>query len=386
MSLFAQHGYGKGDKLERLGNSHAIDGVILSPADEGAAALRQTARDLRLYDVTTLLDPQTYVYAIPDAVARSHEENGLDFGTISWGSLTTADVGGHAASVVAVNEQMGTDGPIIAPGPRQLSFADPWTPFAFQYARATLEVAQGRPVLASLIIEEAGLGDWSAIEQWLDMATTLDVAGFYIVVGRHGNYPSAWDGALLANLGRLVYRLAVLNDYHVIVGYSDIAGLVSIAVGAEAIASGWSYRQRHFLAERWIPRRGGQPASPRVTAIGLMAPLLAVGEGQAASRSARGDRVIDDPLLRRRIATDPASWTNPEAQMQFLETLSSLVGDLEALRSAAERVAQLQDLVARSRSLATDLARDGVHVDAVHRSTLAAIASATETIQKAERL
>lgn len=384
MSLFAQHGYGKADKLNTLGANGHITGVVLSPADEGWDGLRQTVGDMHARGVTTLLDPQTYVYSIPGALARCHDEYALNFGPISWGSLTAADVQRHVDAAIAANNGLGTDGPIVAPSPRQLSFADPWTPFALQYARATMEASAGRPVLGSVVIEEAGLGDWAAIEQWLDVATTLDVAGYYLIIGRRGTYPAAWDTTSLTNLLRLIYRLAVLNEYRIVVGYSDISALATVAIGADAIASGWNYRQRHFLTDRWVPQGGGQRAIPRVTSLGLLAPLLALGEGEAAARSAIGDRVIDDLNLRSRIANYAASWTNPEAQVQYIEILAALVRDIGAQGTAALRLDRVAVLVAEARTLASDLIRAGVRVDAVHTTNLASIAAAVGAARQQE--
>lgn len=383
MTFYVQHGYGKADKLNRLGGAGRIGGVILSPADEGWDTMRQTVRDMRTRGVATLLDPQTYAYSIPDAVARCHDEFGLDFGPLTWGSLTAADVDRHVAAVIAANDGLGIDGPVIAPTARQLSFADPWTPFALQYARA-VRAATDRPILASVVIEESGLGDWTAVEQWLDIATTLDVAGFYLIVGRRGAYPAAWDTGLLVNLLRIVYRLAILNEFEVLVGYADIAGLAALAMGADAIASGWSYRQRHFLSERWIPRRGGAQAIPRVTSVGLMASILAVGEGQAASRSALAARVIPDATLRARIDRDAGGWSNPEAQVQYLEALSALVREIEADGDTSQRVNRLVAMVADARTLIRDLAVAGVRVEPVHTTSLVAMGNALTTARGLE--
>ena len=385
MTLYAQHGYGKADKLDILSAAGRIDGVVLSPADEGSDALARTVRDSNESGISTLLDPQTYVHSIADAVARCHGDHGLAFAPTTWGSLSAIDIQGQARAVVDANDRIGTRGPIIAPGPRQLSFADPWTPFAHQYARATLAETT-RPVLASLVIEEAGLGDWNAVEQWLDTATTLDVAGFYVVIGRHGAYPIAWDTTLLANLLRLIYRLGILNDYTIGVGYADISGLAAIAAGATWIGSGWSYRQRQFVTERWIPRRGGQQAIPRVTSYGLLAPLLGLGEGQASARSALGDRVLPDPQLRRRIITNPDGWSNPEAQIQYLETLSVLVAQVEGFGSIADRIEGLQENVARARALTLELSRAGVRIDTVHTTSLVAISGALASLRRLETI
>jgi hypothetical protein len=383
VTLYAQQGYGKADKLNRLGSAGHIGGVVLSPADEGWDTMRQTVRDMRARGVETLLDPQTYVYSIPDAVARCHDEFGLDFGPLTWGSLTAAEVDRHVAAVIAANDGLGVDGPIIAPTARQLSFADPWTPFALQYARA-VRAATAKPTLASVMIEESGLGDWSAVEQWLDIATTLDVDGFYLIVGRRGAYPTAWDTGLLVNLLRIVYRLAILNEFKVMLGYADMSGLAAVAVGADALASGWSYRQRHFLSERWIPRKGGAQAIPRVTSLGLMASILAVGEGEATSRSALAAQVIPDSTLRGRIDRDAGGWSNPEAQVQYLEVLSALVRDIEGQGGPTERLDRLATMIANARSMIRDLAVAGVRVEPVHTTSLVALGSALTTARGLE--
>jgi hypothetical protein len=384
MSFFVQHGYGKADKLHRLADRGHITGAILSPADETRSTLAQTVRDMRARGIATGLDPQTYVYSITGAVARCHDEFGLDFGPLNWGSLDARAVARHVASVVEANRQLAIDGPTIAPTVRQLSFADPWTPFAIQYARETLSAAAPQTVFASLLIEEAGLSDWTAIRQWLDVATTLDVAGFYIVFGRRGNYPTAWDSGLLTNALRLVYRLAVLNEFRVWVGYADAWGLGAIAMGADVMASGWSYRQRNFVAERWVPAGGGSAASPRVTSQTLLSPLLAIGEADVACRSTQAADVLDDPFLRRRIADAAASWTNPEGQVQHLETLSRLTAEIEAAGDVASRLDLLASRLNSSTNLMQSLSREGVALAGVHGRAIASIATAIGNARRAE--
>jgi hypothetical protein len=383
VTLYAQQGYGKADKLNRLGDAGKVGGVVLSPADEGWDTMRQTVRDMTARGVASVLDPQTYVYTIPDGFARCHDEFGLAFGPMTWGSLTAADIDRHVAAVIAANDGLGVNGPVIAPTARQLSFADPWTATAFQYGRA-LKAATAKPTLASVVIEQAGLGDWTAIEQWLDIATTLDVAGFYLVIGRQGSYPTAWDTGLLANFMRLVYRLAVLNDYRIIVGYTDVSGLAALAMGAEAIASGWSYRQRHFLSDRWVPKKGGAHAIPRVTSLGLMASILAIGEGESSARSALAGQVLPDVALRRRIDRDAAGWSNPEAQLQYLDALSDLVRAVEAVPDASGRLDRLGAMVAQARVLIRDLLADGVRIDPVHTTSLVALGNAITTARREE--
>jgi hypothetical protein len=66
VSFFAQHGYGKSDKLDVLAAAGVLGGVILSPADETIDALQGTVRAMAGRNVETLLDPQTYIYNDPE--------------------------------------------------------------------------------------------------------------------------------------------------------------------------------------------------------------------------------------------------------------------------------------------------------------------------------
>src|ERR1700682_5377630 len=70
MSLYAQHGWGKSDKIERAIAAGSLTGVIMSPRDETptnlssyAAKLRtEFGRNLKIY-----FDPQFYATTIPYA-------------------------------------------------------------------------------------------------------------------------------------------------------------------------------------------------------------------------------------------------------------------------------------------------------------------------------
>jgi hypothetical protein len=310
----------------------------------------------------------------------------LNFGPIHWGSITPADIQAHADAVVAANDAISTTGPVIAPAPRQGTFGDLWLPVALQYARATKARAGERQVLASVVIEEAALSDWAGIERWLDLVTTLELEGFYLVIGRRTAYPAAWDRAALCRLLRIVYRLRILNEYRVIVGYADTGGLAAIAMGADAIASGWNYRQRHFLSDRWVPRPGGQAPVPRVTSASLLSALLGIGEMDGAARSPIGSFVLPDDVLRERIARRPESWTNPDAVVQHLVVLGELVASIEAVGPVPARLDFLAAATNEARRLIVELARNGARVDPVHTTAVLNLAAAAADARAAEGL
>src|SRR5437762_1655066 len=122
MSLWVQHGYGKGDKIDRLIDGGQVAGVVLSPADEELTSLRGTAQAVLGRGVACILDPQTYVYSIPGGTARCHSSHGLDFGELQW-AMTPSDVEDVVRAVLSANEELGLAVP-VEPTCLQRSFAD----------------------------------------------------------------------------------------------------------------------------------------------------------------------------------------------------------------------------------------------------------------------
>ena len=72
MSLFAQHGWKKSEKIETGLRAGIIEGVVLSPRYERPATLQLFTKQLRLEfgeNMTVIFDPQFYVAALPEARA-----------------------------------------------------------------------------------------------------------------------------------------------------------------------------------------------------------------------------------------------------------------------------------------------------------------------------
>lgn len=335
MSLWIQHGYGKGDKIWRIAKEALLGGVVLSPADEKRAQLAELHKDLRDAEIPALLDPQLYVYNIDGAVGRCHKSHGLVFEDVQW-SLSASQVARHVDAVVDANKAIGTR-TILAPSPLQATFMDFWSPLALQYARTALESAGKRAVWGSVIVGEEGLGDWDDIETWLDAATQLDLAGFYVVIARSSvPYPEAWDYKRLSNYLRLVYRLRKA-DYEIVAGYTDLEALPLSAVGAQP-ASGWFYTQRRFTETKWRRGVGGQPPTPRVLSDSLLVPLL-IHEAQPIANSSRAGWVSSDESVRS--AVSRGDWSLGSSRSQHLHQLGSLLADVEEGNSTGARIDRL---------------------------------------------
>ena len=208
----------------------------------------------------------------------------------------------------------------------------------------------------------------------------------YLIVGTSGQtYPFSWDPARLANVLRVIYTLAELNQYEVIWGYSDIPGLAGIAAGATSIGSGWYHSLRMWSPQKWIPKTGGRSANPRFLAGPILTPLDAAGEGSAIVRSALANRVIPDRGHRRVLRTEGA-FGIADAWLQHLIELSALAETAATPSTPAGRIDQLSDELTSAVSLLDELGSAGVVVSPAHRTRLVAVQQGLEAFRLAESL
>ncbi len=383
MSFWVQHGYGKGQKLDDLLARGPLGGVVLSPADEDASALSSTAQSLDGESIPFILDPQTYVWSIPDGTARNHDSNDLAFPRLHW-SMSASEIEAIVNAVSAANDRLGTQ-ITAAPTCLQRGFSDVWTPLAVQFARATLASASGDRVYVSVVFDEAALSDWDAVEDWLDIATSLEARGFYLIAARSGpSYPQAWEPSRLANMLRLIYRLSEVNGFEVLIGYTDIDGLCSLAAGAAGIASGWYFSLRAFTEGKWQPSTGGRPPRPRVLSSPLLAPLVAESEGSLVARSTLGTTAFPHDDTRARLLAQEVQWGLTDSWLQHLDALRSLVIALEATGDVSARVSDLDARLTHAQGLLGDIERLGVVMAPTYVSSLGSMRTALSEFSRLE--
>lgn len=355
VSFWIQHGAGKSDKIERIRSAGLLDGVIFSPAHEDRPTLKATIDAVRAPGIRVVLDPQLYVHTIGGGAAARHKSHGLEVGSVHWSADTKA-VRQHVKNVIGANTKLGTD-LVLTPTPLQSSFIDAWASLALQYARGVADEIPSERVLVSVVLDETGLDEWDAVADWLDIATQLEVAGFYIVIARQsGTYPGVWKAARLTNLLRLIYRLGVVNEYEVILGYSEVEGLAAVAIGA-GMATGWSHRLRRFAESQWQAGPGfGQPPTPRIFSERLLS-AITVSDARSLFRSEPPDLV--GATVAERAQIENGGWGTTETRTQYVEAMArcarrfaagSLDDRLDRFGKAITRARA--DFVARSATLA----------------------------------
>lgn len=386
--FYIQHGYGKGEKIQRVAKDAPVAGVILSPANEDDLHLRETAAACRSVGLRVLMDPQTYIYSLtPQGSASHHVSHGLELTDLHW-SQTAKSVKRHTDAVLDANSSVGTTGPLIAPSPFQANLNNYWLPIALQYGRAACDEWGNEGTYASIIIDEAILQSWESIEEWLDILTTLDVQGFYLIVNRpRAIYPSPpWDPHALANLLRLIYSLTEINGYELIWGYSDIDGLLGLAVGANGIASGWSYGLRGFSTSRWNEKRSGGAATvPRVFLSKLWAPLR-WNEAEDIFATPAGNAQFSPELRDHFSNRSFESWSIVDAQEQHLKTLAKRARWVMSPGRVADRVGKISDSLAKAQDAYASIAADGVALDPRYLNQVRAYREALALFRNSESL
>lgn len=384
MSFYIQHGYGKGQKIAAVAEVGNLEGVILSPGDEDPGALGDTATFSRGRGLRTLVDPQTYYYSTqPQGRGRNHEAHRLEVGDLNW-AQDARSVASHIDRVGELNQAVNADGLWIAPGPLQDTFADVWTPLAVQFARTASQSWGSERTLVTLAVSESGLSDWQAISRWLDVVTTLPVRGFYLLVSRPStSYPSGpWAPQKLTNLLRLVHALAVLNEFEVIWGYSDLEGLLALSVGGTGAASGWSYTLRQFSSAKWTdPATGGRPATVRTHLSKLWSLPRAETETSQLLNSAMRDQLFTEEELNNFAVQPLSAISRVDAQVSHLLALAEKSAWLSREDDLAVRVNAVQRSLDEAVELWNTIGGSGLLLEPQYQNRVIALRDALRGFQ-----
>lgn len=114
-------------------------------------------------------------------------------------------------------------------------------------------------VYCSLVISEQALGNTELLPEFLTTITSLSgIRGFYIVFDKTATVTPYWSNP--ATLAASMYLINVLkqNNFDVVIGYSDGAGILQLASGATSIATGWWENTTNFSQNKYIKREGGR--------------------------------------------------------------------------------------------------------------------------------
>lgn len=303
MKLFAQQGYGKGDKINTGLEGEFLDGIILSPRDEKPAKIRSFIKEIQTEypDTELLFDPQFYYALYIDSTSKNLDECSYYPGNITLSSLRSfRRLHDYALATLEYQEQLGLN-KLVSPNILVPNFSDRQAQIALSLAEESAIIAKekGFSLYVSLVFSESALNETRNVNDFLNELSTLDVAGYYITIDRKTpDYNQDFESETsLVNLLTFIYSLSEINEYKVIMGYSDIIGLLYTAVGASGFGTGWYNSSRKFtVQQRILPSTGGRLPRERYTSIPLLNTVLASELDIIQSQFNRRGLPLDDIL------------------------------------------------------------------------------------------
>jgi hypothetical protein len=364
MTLLAQHGHGKGAMIDTGLTTGALHGAIFGPTNEDPERLAAYLSKVQAEHPQSmrLVDPQVYVACLnepklghlaeypyfperrPIDPARLNARQVIKIvdGTMSW------------QRDLAVSH-------LLTPTIHTRSFAlDAWTKAALDLAQEACawraSEDEERPLYLSIVVEQDALRSLADVRDFVDFVTGMDPSpqGIYLVVDRgDARYSQNIDGVVLKSLLWLTHVLAEVHHIKVIVGYTDLVGILLHAVGAEATACGWYHSLRQFSMQRFIPKDGGAQPIPRYSSGPLLESLqttqlpilndLTTRAGEnglrdiAASRSGLDDDIVRDPTA--------AVWPAGLSTQHHWTTLSRLVHHVQGKPGLTARIEEVERLL-----------------------------------------
>lgn len=284
MTVYAQAGWGKSDKIIRGMSDGSIDGVIWSPKDEFPHSLQVDTHGYKTKfpNSIMLFDPQFYTTVLVGTKDRCLRHYPY------WRTLTRSYFNDSANLRTSVQETLDYQltlnvDRLLSPSIEIDSFGSADCNISLSLANESIRYHQELsstnlalpPLLISLIISETCLSSPSNFNAFLDAISIMPSAGFYLIVHRvESQYQARFDSNALENLLYLVYVLAEINSYEVICGYSDFVGTLLCTVGAKAIGTGWFSNLRQFTMGRFLPSTPKRQARPRYSSQLLMNSVL----------------------------------------------------------------------------------------------------------------
>lgn len=378
MSILAQCGYGRGGKIEQGLNDGVIHGVIMSPRDERKNRLEPAIHDWggSHPNALVMFDPQFYAASLNNP--RDGHLSEFDYYNNNSGLGRTHFSGTRIQGYVreCLDYQHQTFGSnaayLISPTTLFDSFRDSWSQIALNMAVESadyhLSLNSPQPLLISLVISETAFQTMDAVEEFLDALTEIDTQGFYIIIRR--NSASLQNAMESAPFGRFMYFchvLTTINEYNVIVGYSDWHSFLLKVAGVTHTATGWYQNLRQFSLARFQPSPGGRRPRKRYSSAPLLSCPLINPELQDIYLANHLALVLSgsnyDAILQNDPAAGEVNWTDEISCIAHWSSLNALSQRLSALSTQSARIREAERLMHNALTLYTQLGSQNVYFD-----------------------
>lgn len=378
MSILAQCGYGRGDKIEQGFNENCLKGVIMSPRDERRDRLEQTIQNWgsSYKNKLIMFDPQFYAATLNNP--RDGHLSEYDYYNNSNGLGRTHFSGTLIRQYVktCLDYQHQTFGKnvayLISPTILFDGFRDHWSQvslnMAVESADYYISLNDSQPLLISIVISETAFQSLNAVEEFLDAVTEIETQGFYIIIRR--NAISLQNAIEASSFGRFMYFcyvLSIINEYDVIVGYSDWYSFLLDVAGITHTASGWYQNLRQFSLSRFQPSSGGRRPRKRYSSTPLLSCPLINPEIQDIYLAKLLSRVLTgsnfDTILQNNPVSGETNWSDTISCLAHWFSLNSLSQQINYKSTPLERIQEAEQLMQNAISLYTQLEIHGISFD-----------------------
>jgi len=379
MTILAQCGYARKQKIEHGLDEGVIGGVIMSPLDERRSRLEQAIIQWRGYNPRpiVLFDPQFYAATLNSP--RDGHLSEYDYYNNNNGLGRTQFSGTriHRYIKECLDYQHNTFGNnlayLIAPTILFDGFRDFWSQVALNMAvesadyHAT-ELKNPQPLLLSVVISETAFQSMDAMEEFLDALTELDVEGFYLIVRRNANsLQHAMEAASFGHFLYFCYVLTEINKFKVLVGYSDWQSFLIEAVGVAYTACGWYQNLRQFSTARFQPAAGGRRPRKRYSSAPLLSCPLVTPELEDIYRARLLTLVFSgsthDSILANGPSSGSTNWSDEISCLVHWFSLNGISQRIAGQTNVGTRIQEAERVLKNAQILYRQLNGNGVNFD-----------------------
>ena len=378
MSILAQCGYGRGNKIEQGLTDGVVHGVIMSPRDERRDRLEPSIQDWggSYPNALVMFDPQFYAANLNNP--RDGHLSEFNYYNNNNGLGRTHFSGTRIQGYVkdCLDYQHRTFGNnvtyLLSPSILFDGFRDSWSQIALNMAVESADyhsrLSNPQPLLVSLTVSETAFQTMDAVEEFLDALTEIEVHGFYIILRR--NSASVKNAMESAPFGRFMYFchvLTTINEYDVIVGYSDWHSFLLETAGVTHTATGWYQNLRQFSLSRFQPSSGGRRPRKRYSSSPLLSCPLINPELQDIYTANLLSRVLSgsahDTILQIGPVAGETNWSDEVSCLAHWFSLDALSRKISAQSTQAGRVKEAERLMQNALTLYAQLESKNVSFD-----------------------
>jgi hypothetical protein len=266
--------------------------------------------------------------------------------------LKSSDIAGYVRKVFDFQEELALSAN-LSPTVLVRDLNDPWSQVSMQLLAESVSYSETlkskRDLFLSLIVSEDAFLNRKSVDDYLDLITSFETEGFYFVLDRkEQRYQQRISPDVLENLLYFFYSLAEVNRFKVIVGYTDLLGILFKSVGVAHCACGWHGSLCLFSSTHLdrIKKKGGKTPRPRYTSSALLNSILVFPElDLACSRGLQAHVASGTAFDRALLSNRNAAWDAETKAMHHWESVSALYSKIDSLNSLPKKLKLVEDLL-----------------------------------------